>query len=184
MADCRRLTVLMAALAMLAVAPFAAASESISSLKKHDVNQPIDIGADELEVQTKDNTAIFRGHVQAVQSDLSIDADRVTVYYRDQSGSAPKSGPSAISRIDASGNVKLSSPTETVRSKWGIYDLDMKIVTLGGSVVMTRGENNIRGDRLQLDLVSGITRIEGGDAKSQSQEPRVRGRFVPRTKEN
>jgi lipopolysaccharide export system protein LptA len=155
-----------------------AQAQGVSSLKKHDVNQPIDISADELEVQTKDNTAIFRGHVEAIQSDLNLKAERVTVYYREEPGTTlPKSGASAISRIDASGNVVLSSPSETVHSKWGVYDLDMKIVTLGGSVVMAKNGNNIRGDRLQLDLVSGVTRIEGGDVKAEDN--RVRGRFVP-----
>lgn len=183
-AGCRPLMVVGAVLALLAGVPLQAVGQGVSGLKKHDVNQPIDISADELEVQTKDNTAIFRGHVEAVQSDLNIKADRVTVYYRDQGGELPKGGPSAISRVDASGNVILTSPTETVKSKWGVYDLDMKIVTLGGSVVMTRGQNNIRGDRLQLDLVSGVTRIEGGDAKALPEEKRVRGRFVPPPKKN
>lgn len=171
-------------LAVLAGLPLQASGQGISSLKKHDVNQPIDISADELEVQTKDNTAIFRGHVAAVQSDMTIKADRVTVYYREQGGERPLGGPSAISRVDASGNVLLTSASETVRSKWGVYDLDMKIITLGGSVVMTRGDNNIRGDRLQLDLVSGVTRIEGGDARAPLEEKRVRGRFVPPPKKN
>lgn len=173
---------IMAVLGCFAGAPLHAAEEGISSLKKHDVSQPIDISADELEVQTKDNTAIFRGHVEALQSDLTLKADRVTVYYRDQGGDLPKGGPSAISRIDASGNVILLSPTETVKSKWGVYDLDMKIVTLGGSVVMSKDNNNIRGDRLQLDLVSGVTRIEGGDATTPAEGKRVRGRFVPPAK--
>ena len=162
-------------------------AQGISALKKHNVDQPIDITADELEVQTKNNTATFRGHVDAVQSDLKLQADRVTVYYRNPVGDEklPNKDASQISRIDASGNVILSSPTETVRSNWGVYDLDMKIVTLGGSVVMTKGGNNIRGDRLQLDLTTGVTRIEGGEgAKGSDQGGRVRGRFVPPVKKN
>lgn len=163
-----------------------ASAQGISSLKSHDVRKPIDITADELEVQTKDNTATFRGHVEAVQEDLNLKADRVTVYYRGQvEDSAPKGDAASISRIDASGAVQLTSPSETVRGNWGVYDLDMKIVTLGGAVVMKKGETSIKGDRMQLDLDSGITRIEGAEnLTGDESNGRVRGRFLPPPKKN
>ncbi len=168
--------------ALLAVA----AAQDISSLKKHNVKQPIDISADSLEVKTKDNTAVFQGNVEAVQDDLKLMAERLTVYYRTSNKvDTAEDKPAAITRIDASGEVKLSSASEAVSSNWGVYDLDTRIITLGGAVVLSRGNTTIRGDRLQLDLETGLTRIEGAEADSAGKEGgRVKGSFVPPTKNN
>lgn len=163
-----------------------AAAQDVSSLKKHNVKQPIDISADSLEVKTKDNTAVFQGNVEAVQDDLKLMAERLTVYYRTSNkADTADDKPAAITRIDASGDVKLSSASEAVSSNWGVYDLDTRIITLGGAVVLSRGNTTIRGDRLQLDLETGLTRIEGAEADGAGNEGgRVKGSFVPPAKNN
>lgn len=175
----------------LACAGAVLAAAPVSALKSHNIDQPIDISADRLEVRSKENIAIFEGRVEAVQRDLTLKADRVTVYYK-SGNEAPKAtandstsnGPPPISRIDAAGGVQMVSPSETAGANWGVYDLDQRIVTLGGSVVLTRGDTTARGDRLQINLDSGVTRLEtvnpGGSEGGATG--RVRGRFVPAEK--
>ena len=48
-------------------------------------------------------------------------------------------------------------------------------VTLTGNVVMTQGQNVLRGDRLVVDLTSGVSRVESG----KNGQGRVQGLFLP-----
>jgi lipopolysaccharide export system protein LptA len=48
-------------------------------------------------------------------------------------------------------------------------------VTLTGNVVMTQGQNVLRGDRLVVDLTSGVSRVESG----KNGTGRVQGLFLP-----
>lgn len=173
-----------AAMAWL-VAGGAAAQEGVSALRDHDTRSPIDISADRLEVRSKDDIAIFEGRVEAVQKDLTLKADRITVHYdkvADQQNSGNSEAP-PISRIDAAGQVTLISPSETVAANWGVYDMVERIVTLGGTVVLNRGDVVVRGDRLQVNLESGVTRLETVASGATEQKGRVRGRFLPSDKD-
>lgn len=173
------MTVAMAMVWLLA-APHPAAAQ-VSALKNHDTAQPIDITADKLEVREKEDIAVFIGVVEAVQGDLRISADSVTVHYRKPEGG----GTPSISRLDMAGNAKLVSPSEEVASEWAIYDVEAHLVTLGGSVVLARGETLLRGERLELDLESGITKFTGEPVAGEGEQSgRVRGRFaVPESPE-
>ena len=48
-------------------------------------------------------------------------------------------------------------------------------VTLTGNVVMTQGKNVLRGDRLVVNLTSGVSRVESG----KNGHGRVQGLFLP-----
>src|SRR6516165_3379651 len=52
---------------------------------------------------------------------------------------------SRISRIDAQGNVIVSTATDIGRGDYGVYNADTGLVTLLGNVTITRGDNAIRG---------------------------------------
>ena len=143
---------------------------------KHDSSQPIEITADTLDVAQTDQTAIFSGNVVAIQGELRLGSDNLRVYYR--GGDARTAAQGAISKLDAIGAVAVSSPRETATSEWAVYDVDTGQITLGGKVVLTRGENVLRGEQLVIDLESGQSRIVG----AQGANGRVRGLFVPNKK--
>lgn len=165
--------VLAAALALSA----AAAQAQETARRAHDTSQPIEINADSLELQQDASLAIFSGNVIASQGEIRLRADTLRVYYRE--GEGAEDGPGAtISRIDALGNVFVSSPQETAQGKVGVYDVEKRLITLSGSVVLTRGENVIRGERMVLNLDTGRSRVEGGSA-SAGKKDRVRALFVP-----
>lgn len=149
---------------------------------QHDTGLPIEITADSLEVLQEQNIATFQGNVDAVQGDMVLSADQLRVHYRSGADGEPApAGDSSIRRIEAEGNVFLSSPRETAQGAVGTYDVAANRVTMEGSVVLTRDDNVIRGERLEMDLVSGrsqmfaaIPSTEGGDAAQ-----RVRALFTP-----
>ncbi|MDO9459448.1 MAG: LptA/OstA family protein [Alphaproteobacteria bacterium] len=142
----------------------------------HDSSQPIEITADSLDVAQADQTAIFSGNVVSIQGELRLGSDNLRVYYR--GGDVRTSGQGAISRLDAIGAVAVSSPRETATSEWAVYDVDSGQITLGGKVVLTRGQNVLRGEQLVIDLESGQSRIIG----APSSGGRVKGLFVPAKK--
>jgi lipopolysaccharide export system protein LptA len=148
---------------------------------QHDTSLPIEITADRLEVVQPDRVATFTGNVDAIQGDLVLRADELRVHYSggEQAGSAEQAG--AIRRIEASGNVFLSSPRETAEGDAGVYDVASNSVTLDGEVVLTRGENVIRGRHLEIDLVSGRARVVGAATAAEGAAPgeRVRAIFTP-----
>lgn len=136
----------------------------------HDTSQPIDVSADELEVREEGNTAIFSGDVEAVQGKLELYAEEVRVYYRGQGGDG-----TLITRIDADGAVTITTPEEEASGDWAIYDVDQRIVTLGGNVQIRRGDNVLTGQRLVVDLTGGPSRLDGAGPGGD----RVKGRFKP-----
>ena len=139
----------------------------------YDSGLPIEITADALEVQQNAGVAVFRGNVDAFQGTMNLRADRLTVHYR-----KGENTPNAISLIEADGNVFLSSPTEMAQGKRAIYNIDADTIELIGSVVLTRGENVIRGNRLLLNLATGKSKMESGVALTGKKE-RVKALFVP-----
>ena len=155
----RRLpTLFLAPLALAtAAAAFAQAREPVSALKGHNSDAPIDLTADRLEVQDRADRAMFSGNVKVRQDELTLDTARLTVAYS-------SSGGVQINRLDASGGVTVRSPSETARGAFGIYDLDRKLITLVGNVVLQRGGSQLSGQRLVIDLDTGRAVIDGGPA--------------------
>jgi lipopolysaccharide export system protein LptA len=146
-------------------------SGGTSALKGHDSNAPVDVSADRIEVQDRADRAMFLGNVKVRQNELSLDTQRLTVAYSNAGGIQ-------IDRLDAAGGVVVRSPSETARGNFGIYDLNRKLITLIGSVELTRGANRIFGQRLTIDLNSGRAVIDGGPAGVNQSGGRVTGRFT------
>jgi len=146
-----------------------------SILKDHDTYQPLDITAERLEMKQKLGRAIFKGAVRVVQGKMTLSSESLTVFYKTAEGEEKP----AISRLDALGTVTLVSETESLAGDWGIYDVDRRLVTIGGNVVFKQGDNILKGQRLEFDLVSGLAKLDGQD--SNSSDGRVRGSFsVPK----
>jgi lipopolysaccharide export system protein LptA len=166
----------------IGVSSAAAVSGARAQSLQHDSSLPIEITADSLEVLRNEQIATFTGNVDAIQGDMVLSADLLRVYYGD--GAADAVGPAganSIRRIEAEGNVFLSSPRETAQGAAGVYDVASNQLTMEGEVVLTRDDNVIRGQRLEVDLVSGRSRVlaavpstEGGTAPQ-----RVRALFTP-----
>lgn len=142
-----------------------------------DANEPINFSADRLEVAEEEHIATFTGNVRAVQSDFSLAADSVKVYYRSGSEGASVVGAGgSVSRIDINGNVRIESQGDLARGDWAIYDVDRSIVIMGGQVTLQRGDTVIRGSRLELDLNTGRTRFAAIPLPGKDQ--RVEGTFT------
>ncbi|MDP6952491.1 MAG: LptA/OstA family protein [Alphaproteobacteria bacterium] len=164
----RLLFALMLALAL--TGPAAAQFES-------DSNAPVEITADAMEWMNEEGIAIARGNADAVQGRYRLRADVLTAYVNQGENTSPN----RIRRIDAEGNVTLTTPTESARGQAGTYDVERKVVVLEGSVVLTQGTTVLRGEHLVMDLVSGRSTLQGGASGNiqPADDGRVKMIFEP-----
>jgi lipopolysaccharide export system protein LptA len=166
--------VLMAATLLAGAAVAQSQQQSMSALKGHNSNAPVDVTAERIEVQDRSDRAIFAGNVHVTQSELTLDTQRLTVAY----SGGPGGGGVQIRRLDASGGVTVHSPSETAKGDIGIYDLDRKLITLLGNVQLLRQQNLVTGARLVIDLDSGRAVIDGGPPGVNQTGGRVTGHFT------
>jgi lipopolysaccharide export system protein LptA len=172
-------------------------------------NEPIDIESDVLVVHDKDKYATFSGNVKAVQGTTTLRAKELNVHYVGgdklapgpkkegggqasappatkvadaQGGAAANSdGNAQITKIEAKGDVIINSDKDqTTTSEWAIYDLPSQLVTVGGNVVLTQGENVLKGDRLVIDLKTGESRFENAGTGNATTGGRIRALFMPK----
>ena len=152
--------------------------------QNHD--QPVHIEAATLEVRDKDKMATFSGDVRVTQGDTNLRCKTLKVYYEqdDANGDKNKSlkaatpgpgGQQRIKRLEAHGGVVVTQKDQTATGETGIFDMKSNTVTLNGTVVMTQGQNILRGDRLVVNLTSGVSRVESG----KNGHDRVQGLFLP-----
>ena len=146
--------------------------QSVSALKGHNSNAPVDVTAERIEVQDRADRAIFAGNVHVTQAELTLDTPRLTVAY---SGGTGGDSNVQIRRLDAAGGVVVKSPSETARGDFGIYDLDRKLITLIGNVQLNRDQNQVNGARLVIDLDSGRAVVDGGPPGVNQSGGRVTG---------
>src|SRR4029078_127299 len=137
-------------------------------------DQPVHIEAASLEVRDKQKQATFSGDVRVKQVDTGLCGKSLVVFY-EQSGDptegsktlqAANPGPSGeqrIKRLEARGSVVVTQKDQTSNGDLGIFDMKTNTVTLTGNpVVMTQGQNVLRGGKLVVDLTSGVSRVEAG----------------------
>ncbi|MFA7439429.1 MAG: LptA/OstA family protein [Sphingomonadaceae bacterium] len=159
-------------LALLPGAPALAQLPGTSALKGLDTQAPIDVDADRIEVLDRENQAIFTGSVRVTQARMTLEAGRIKVVYTRGDTENP-----VIRRLDADGNVRLTTPSERATGRFGIYDVEKRLITVIGNVVLIRGETRVEGDRLTIDLASGRSLLDGrGSATGEGG--RVSGRFA------
>ncbi|MGN7158854.1 LptA/OstA family protein [Sphingomonas sp. SAFR-052] len=165
---------------------FLAIAGSAPAQTRHDSNAPIDFSANAIELQDRANRAVLTGGVTIRQSTMTLTADRVVVAYVGQitEGASPQA-----SRMDATGNVTVRRPDQTAKSRFAVYDVNRRVVTMIGGVQLTQGANTLTGGRLSIDLDTGRATIDGSgvgttrapDGTVQQSGGRVTGRFsVPK----
>lgn len=183
----RRLAQTMLVLAAFIVAADSSPAQTVSNNFAgfaRNSNEPIDIESDTLEVQDAKKIAIFRGNVKAVQGDMTLRSRALHVSYDGDQG-VQGSGGTEITEIRADGPVIITTANnQTATSEWALFDVKSQTVTIGGNVVLTQGENVIKGDRLVIDLTTGRSRFENTGQTPEGQRPRVKGLFMPKQSDN
>jgi lipopolysaccharide export system protein LptA len=157
---------------------------------------------DSFEWYDQQQIAVARGNAVAIRGDRRIRADVLTArMIKGKPADTAKPGaaaatPSAraatnppalpatelensrISRVDAQGNVVVSTATDIGHGDYGVYDAIKGIVTLLGNVTITRGQNVIHGQYAVVDLKTNVSRMMTLAAEPGKPASRVEGIFV------
>ncbi|MGJ4908699.1 LptA/OstA family protein [Bradyrhizobium sp. HKCCYLRH2015] len=141
-------------------------------------DQPIQIEAAALEMRDKKKEATFTGNVKVVQGDTTMTSKSLVVFYDGgaQPGGAKSTkatpaatpgpdGSSAIRRLEARGDVKVTQKDQVVTGETAVYDTKTNMISMQGGVVLTQCKNVMRGDRLTVDMTTGVSRVESDSGR-------------------
>src|SRR6202012_1191005 len=145
-------------------------------------DQPIQIEAARLEVRDKKKQATFSDNVKVVQGDTTMTSKTLDVFYesKDEPASAPAksakgapiqsatpgpTGSSSIKRLEAKGNVVVTQKDQVVTGELAVFDTKANQITMTGGVVLTQCQNVLKGDRLMVDMPTGVSRVESDTGK-------------------
>ena len=147
---------------------------------------PVDIESDQLQVIDAERKAVFSGNVDAQQGDARLKSRTLTVFFArndtaqggQTAGEALGASFGEIERLIADGDVLYLTPAERARGDYGVYEMRTDTITLTGNVIVTRGDNVIKGDKMTIEVASGKTTItSNAQAAGGKKPPRVRGVF-------
>ncbi|MGP0090991.1 MAG: LptA/OstA family protein [Xanthobacteraceae bacterium] len=184
--------VLLAVVGLMTLSPVAApaqpapAGKSVpNAMQGFSQNQgkPIQIEAATLEVHDKEKQkyATFEGDVHVIQGDTDLRCKTLVVYYDDDAtarksaarAAPPPQQPGAppqqqqqqqqIKRLDAKGGVIITQKDQIATGDSGVYELRTSLMTLVGNVVLTKGGDVIKGDRLWVNMNTGVSRVESAN---------------------
>jgi lipopolysaccharide export system protein LptA len=151
-------------------------------------DQPIQIEAASLEMRDKKKEATFAGNVKVVQGDTTMTSKTLVVFYESSSGQATTpaanakpaaksatmqsatpgpGGASSIKRLEARGSVVVTQKDQVVTGETAIFDTKTNLITMVGGVVLTQCKNVLRGDKLYVDMTTGVSRVESDSGKVQ-----------------
>lgn len=161
---------LRAAMAAVALAAIAAAvpgamAQSVVTGAQESAGEAVQIEADQMEVDQDEHRATFTGNVDAVQGNMRMRSDALSVHYEEvPDGSGTKTD---VTRLDARGNVVVTSKGQTVTAQWARMDMRANTVQFGDAVTVTDGRTVLRGRELHLNLTTGESRLVGGNDRVQ-----------------
>ncbi len=103
---------------------------------------PVDITAENgIEWRQNEQVVIARGNARAVRDGTTVEGQRLLARYRPAAGAAaqpaqpgetPLNGGNEIWRMEAEGNVRIFTATDTATGDRGVYDMDQAVLVMTG----------------------------------------------------
>ena len=154
-------------------------------------DQPIQIESDKLEIHDAESNAVFTGNVKVVQGTTTMQAGKMTVFYKkkqpaDAAGKPASDNPVAkaakeqnqslvsgdadIDHILVTDKVYLTSGTQTATADDGSFDMANQLAILkGDKVVLTDGPNVFTGCQLTVHMNTGEAQLDSCGGRVQIQ---------------
>lgn len=120
---------------------------------KADPSLPVEVTADNLDVNQASGSAEFVGNVLVGQGEMRLSANRVLVIYDQVAG--------GIDRLEATGDVVLVSWPDAAEAQRADYTIDTGVVIMTGDVLLTQGPNALTSERMLVNLTDGTAQMTG-----------------------
>ncbi len=153
--------------------------------KDKESSSPINISSEELRVFKQKNIAIFDGKVHAIQDDLNLYCDSMTVFFeKNQTQNSTKDqengvGKSKVEKVNFSGNVHIVTREESAKSQVGEYNVKTGIFTLTGNVELIQKKNTLYGNKLIYNKNTGESLLTNSTSGKVKKQERVRAILIP-----
>lgn len=142
------------------------AADSLPPETVADPKVPIEITADRLISDSQNHLARFEGNVKASQGDTTIEADRLLIYYKAEANPQSTAGADALSKLVASGNVRIKFDNRLAVTDEAVYITDQRILTLTGAPArVTSDQDQVSGKVIKFYRDSGRIEVQGGGGK-------------------
>lgn len=168
----RAALLLLAGGAVAAAGPMARAAAQADNFDfSRSSSEPIRIDATEgIEWRREQRVYIARGNARVARGDLAIYADKLSAFYREGAG-----GKTDITRVIAEGNVRLTSPDQTVTGDVATYDIAQGVLVVTGEELRaeTRDEVLTARDRFEY-WEKQLVLVARGDAEVIEADRRVK----------
>ena len=116
-----------------------AGAQEIGGFDLQQPGAPIVIEAEDgIEWRRDEQVYIARGNAMVARGDIAVHADLLKAYYRGDGSSA-----SEIYRVEATGNVRLVSPGETVYGEYAVYDVERRVLVVTGGNLKVETDSEI-----------------------------------------
>jgi lipopolysaccharide export system protein LptA len=123
-----RFAAFLAALALATIGSDRANAQDIGNFGLNQPDAPIVIEAEQgIEWRRDEQVYIATGNAMVARGDIAVHADLLKAYYRGDGTSA-----SEIYRVEATGNVRMVSPGETVYGEFAVYDVERRVLVVTG----------------------------------------------------
>jgi lipopolysaccharide export system protein LptA len=116
------------------------APEAYAQTQKAKIRGPITITSETLTADNKAHTALFERNVVAKTTDLTIQADKMLVFYTESGGD--------VTKIESSGNVRVFRDSRIITSNAAIYFSDEEKVLFTGEPRAMDGNNIVTGTKI------------------------------------
>ena len=114
---------------------------------------PVEATADDLQVNSEDNSAVFSGNAKVIQGILDLRADTITVFF--------EKGVKNIKLVKAVGRVKFTNGKETAESQRAQFDVATQIITFTGNVILRQTQTVLTGNNLTYDITNNRSKMSG-----------------------
>lgn len=128
--------------------------------------QPVEITADRMEADDAAKSLVFIGNAVARQEGVTINADRLTIYYAAQGGD--------VDRIVAEGNVRIVQGNRLATGGRAEYFRLEERMVLTGSPKVSEEKNSVQGHEIVLFIKENRSVVTGG------RDGRVNAVFQPK----
>ncbi len=152
-----RMSLIAAALACLPMSALAQGAQFGFGGADYDRTQPVEVTADQLDVNQTDGKARFTGNVVIGQGEMRMTGAVVDVEYGENAITAE----TEVRRLHATGGVTLFNGSEAAEAQEAVYTIESGVVVMTGDVVMTQGDNAMAGEKLTVNLETGTGVMEG-----------------------
>ena len=134
---------------------------SLLHLNLHpEVRNPIEILADSMEWNKQLGQAIAIGNAKAIQGQTTLKANKIIAVLN-------KDNSQQITELQASGNVVFLKDNQLATGDKAIYYLNQDKVIITGNVELKRDGNIIKGEKLIIDFLTGLSKMNGSDSNQK-----------------